>query len=68
MYACLSQAECTCADAFRGGRLRVTHLEHVGQFPRLTRSHSHVGNTMASFVMQSLGCDVSALNTVQFSQ
>lgn len=28
---------------------------------------SHVGNTMAEFVMQSLGCDVAALNTVHFS-
>lgn len=26
-----------------------------------------VGNTMATFVMQSLGCDVSAINTVHFS-
>ncbi|KAJ5278641.1 hypothetical protein N7478_004013 [Penicillium angulare] len=29
--------------------------------------YSHVGNTMAEFVMQSLGCDVAALNTVHFS-
>ena len=28
---------------------------------------SYVGNTMATFVMQSLGCEVAALNTVQFS-
>ncbi|KAI0154820.1 Ribokinase-like protein [Xylariaceae sp. FL1272] len=27
----------------------------------------HVGNKIAVFVLQSLGCDVSALNTVQFS-
>ncbi|OXV09163.1 hypothetical protein Egran_03074 [Elaphomyces granulatus] len=27
----------------------------------------YVGNTMATFVMQSLGCEVAALNTVQFS-
>ncbi|TQS39403.1 hypothetical protein Golomagni_00073 [Golovinomyces magnicellulatus] len=27
----------------------------------------HVGNTMATIVMQSLGCDVAAINTVQFS-
>ena len=27
----------------------------------------HVGNTMAAFVMQALGCDVAAVNTVQFS-
>ncbi|KAI9662262.1 MAG: putative pyridoxal kinase [Bathelium mastoideum] len=29
--------------------------------------HGYVGNTMASFVMQSLGCEVSAINTVNFS-
>ena len=28
---------------------------------------SHVGNTMATFVMQALGCEVSALNTVHYS-
>ncbi|KZF25909.1 Ribokinase-like protein [Xylona heveae TC161] len=27
----------------------------------------YVGNTMATFVMQSLGCEVAALNTVHFS-
>ena len=27
----------------------------------------YVGNTMAGFVMQSLGCEVAAMNTVQFS-
>ena len=27
----------------------------------------YVGNTMAALVMQTLGCDVAALNTVQFS-
>ncbi|KAJ5688588.1 Phosphomethylpyrimidine kinase type-1 [Penicillium macrosclerotiorum] len=31
------------------------------------RSLSHVGNSMATFTMQSLGCDVAALNTVHFS-
>ncbi|KAJ5720291.1 uncharacterized protein N7483_008225 [Penicillium malachiteum] len=29
--------------------------------------YGNVGNTMAEFVMQSLGCDVAALNTVHFS-
>lgn len=28
----------------------------------------YVGNKIAVFTMQSLGCDVAALNTVQFSQ
>ncbi|KAJ5911888.1 uncharacterized protein N7473_001191 [Penicillium subrubescens] len=30
-------------------------------------AYGHVGNTMATFVMQSLGCEVAALNTVNFS-
>ncbi|KAF2750584.1 Ribokinase-like protein [Sporormia fimetaria CBS 119925] len=30
-------------------------------------AHGYVGNTMASFVMQALGCDVSAINTVHYS-
>ncbi|KAI9878126.1 MAG: putative pyridoxal kinase [Pleopsidium flavum] len=29
--------------------------------------YGYVGNTMAAFVMQSCGCEVAALNTVQFS-
>ncbi|MCJ1331502.1 putative pyridoxal kinase [Thelotrema lepadinum] len=29
--------------------------------------YGYVGNTMATFVMQALGCEVSALNTVHFS-
>jgi len=29
--------------------------------------YGYVGNTMAGFVMQSLGCEVAALNTVNFS-
>ena len=33
----------------------------------LAESISHVGNTMAAFVMQALGCEVAALNTVQYS-
>lgn len=28
----------------------------------------YVGNKMAAFVMQTMGCDVAALNTVQFSR
>lgn len=28
---------------------------------------SYVGNTMATFVMQTLGCEVAAINTVHFS-
>ncbi|PNS20421.1 pyridoxal kinase [Sphaceloma murrayae] len=30
-------------------------------------TYGYVGNTMATFVMQSLGCEVSAINTVNFS-
>ena len=29
--------------------------------------YRYVGNKMAAFVMQSMGCDVATLNTVQFS-
>jgi len=29
--------------------------------------YGYVGNTMATFVMQTLGCEVAAINTVQFS-
>ena len=32
-----------------------------------TNLDSYVGNTMVTFVMQSLGCEVSALHTVHFS-
>jgi hypothetical protein len=28
----------------------------------------YVGNKMATFVMQSMGCDVSAINTVHYSR
>jgi len=40
-------------------RLRATALLIVIRY---------VGNTMATFVLQSLGCDVAALNTVHFSR
>lgn len=28
----------------------------------------YVGNTMATFCMQTLGCEVSAINTVNYSE
>jgi hypothetical protein len=34
----------------------------------VNRWNSNVGNKIAVFTMQSLGCEVAALNTVQFSQ
>ncbi len=37
------------------------------QTAKCLTAYRYVGNTMAAFVMQSLGCDVAALNTVQFS-
>ncbi|KAF2465048.1 Ribokinase-like protein [Lindgomyces ingoldianus] len=41
---------------------------HVLAIASHTDGHSrYVGNKMASFVMQSLGCDVSAINTVHYS-
>ncbi|KAK8243920.1 Ribokinase-like protein [Phyllosticta capitalensis] len=30
-------------------------------------AHGYVGNTMATFIMQALGCEVSAINTVHYS-
>ena len=51
------------------GRLRVSRgcsRRKRGHGRSLTLRR-HVGNTMASFVMQYLGCEVSGLNTVQFS-
>lgn len=37
-------------------------------FPLANFELSYVGNKMATFVMQSLGCDVSAINTVHYSE
>ncbi|KAI5258877.1 Ribokinase-like protein [Aureobasidium subglaciale] len=42
-----------------------THVLAVASHPSYI--DSYVGNTMATFVMQALGCEVSAINTVQFS-
>lgn len=40
----------------------------VQSAPKLTEARRrYVGNKIAVFTMQSLGCDVAALNTVQFS-
>ena len=46
-------------------RVSLTPLRCKPQ-PLLTLT-SYVGNTMAAFVMQAMGCEVSAINTVQFS-
>ncbi|KAJ8129691.1 hypothetical protein O1611_g3939 [Lasiodiplodia mahajangana] len=40
---------------------------HVGKLYSSAHVDPHVGNKIAVFVLQSLGCDVAALNTVQFS-
>jgi pyridoxal/pyridoxine/pyridoxamine kinase len=32
------------------------------------RRHSYVGNDMATTVLQALGCEVAAINTVNFSK
>jgi pyridoxine kinase len=45
------------------GESPTHHTVHIG----LNAIVSYVGNKMATFVMQALGCDVSALNTVHFS-
>ncbi|KAI5241966.1 Ribokinase-like protein [Aureobasidium subglaciale] len=46
-----------------------THVLAVASHTQLESLYidSYVGNTMATFVMQALGCEVSAINTVQFS-
>ncbi|KAM5383614.1 hypothetical protein ACJZ2D_001851 [Fusarium nematophilum] len=46
-----------------------TRVLAVASHWKLTRSRfsSYVGNKIAVFVLQALGCDVAALNTVQFS-
>lgn len=51
------------------GRLRVGSpiINSTYRDLPLISTCSHVGNTMATFVMQSLGCEVAALNTVHFS-
>lgn len=36
--------------------------------PLTNHPSSYVGNKMATFVMQSMGCDVSAINTVHYSE
>lgn len=51
-------------DADDDGMVRARHL----LIRILWWAHRFVGNTMATFVMQSLGCDVSAINTVHFSK
>ncbi|KAI5205548.1 Ribokinase-like protein [Aureobasidium subglaciale] len=53
-------------DSRSGGRQSYTIRE---RWTELEPSYidSYVGNTMATFVMQALGCEVSAINTVQFS-
>lgn len=45
---------------------RCTISQSAGPKQSLTE-YRYVGNKMAAFVMQTLGCDVAALNTVQFS-
>jgi hypothetical protein len=54
--------------------IQYLHRSLTGQsffFERPSQSltiASFVGNTMATYVMQSLGCEVAGINTVHFSE
>ena len=61
------------ADISHQGCLRVSappppqlHPQSAGPKQSL-KEYRYVGNKMAAFVMQTMGCDVATLNTVQFS-
>lgn len=49
------------------GKLRNDSDNHIQAESVLNLTCRHVGNRMASLVMQTLGCEVAALNTVHFS-
>ena len=70
MYEHPKQRGKTMANLEIQGRVRVSDAgpprSHLRK--RLKILDRYVGNTMAALVMQSLGCDVAALNTVQFSE
>lgn len=46
----------------------LVHLSSGKTLLVLIMADSYVGNTMATFVMQALGCEVAAINTVNFSE
>ena len=54
-----------------GFRVRLHHGNSIRFYYQLAvaddHNHSLVGNKIAVFVLQSLGCDVAAINTVNFS-
>ncbi|KAI9813060.1 MAG: putative pyridoxal kinase [Pycnora praestabilis] len=64
------------SSTFRAAKLPIMSTDDLNELPvpetRVLAIASHVvygyvGNTMAAFVMQAMGCEVAALNTVHFS-
>lgn len=49
------------------GESLIWTTNNAAIFKRSLTEYRYVGNKMAAFVMQTMGCDVAALNTVQFS-
>ena len=45
----------------------ASDCHHQRKLRQFSDTFRYVGNTMAAFVMQSLGCEVAALHTVHFS-
>jgi len=43
-------------------------LSSISFFLSLSSRNRYVGNKMATFALQALGCDVAAINTVNFSK
>ena len=44
-----------------------TPIDHLARPTQSLTGYRYVGNKMAAFVMQTMGCDVAVINTVQFS-
>ena len=65
----ISSKSSSVANGFILGCLRVGLVSELHEEGSLVdQQPSYVGNKIAVFVLQSLGCDVAALNTVQFSK
>ena len=47
--------------------LPTAPIDHLARPTQSLTGYRYVGNKMAAFVMQTMGCDVAAVNTVQFS-
>ena len=47
--------------------LPIAPIDHLARPIQSMTGYRYVGNKMAAFVMQTMGCDVAAINTVHFS-